>query len=321
MLRDYFNKIKNPFIFQGKMSYKHYFEGWYFKQVDTDSKTSLSLIFGISLNPKKPSSFIQVILKEIHQQIQTWFIEYPIEAFRVDQQPYTLHIDKSHFSLDEVHIDISTKDLMMKADLSYDDLHPLTHSFYSPNIMGPFAYLPMMQCSHGIVSMKHTVNGTAQINQVNLVFNQGRGYIEKDWGSSFPNRYVWVQANHFELEDVGFMLSVASIPVAMLSFEGIIAQVSTNNKVYRIATYYGAKKQSLKMIENGFELAIKQGHLTLKVIAKYEDRVALKSPRLGEMSSTIKEGLGGIVEIELLDKKQTLLKLKSAYSGIEVEAY
>jgi tocopherol cyclase len=321
MLKDYLNKIKHPFIFQGKMSYKKYFEGWYFKQVDTDSKTSLSLIFGISLNPKKPSSFIQVIVKEIHQPIQTWFIEYPIEAFRIDQEPYILHIAESYFSLNQVHIDISTKDLMMKADLNYDDLHSLTHSFYSPNIMGPFAYLPKMQCNHGVISMQHMVNGTAQINQVNLNFNQGKGYIEKDWGSSFPNRYVWVSANHFELEDVSFMLSVASIPVGMLSFEGIIAQVSTNSKIYRIATYYGAKKQSLKLIENGFELAIKQGHLTLKVNAQYEDRVDLKSPRLGEMSSTIKEGLGGTVEIELMDKKQTLLRLKSAYSGIEVEAY
>ncbi|MCK7537696.1 MAG: tocopherol cyclase family protein [Marinilabiliales bacterium] len=30
-------------------------------------------------------------------------------------------------------------------------------------------------------------------------FSGGRGYIEKDWGHSFPSAYVWMQSNHFQL--------------------------------------------------------------------------------------------------------------------------
>jgi len=321
MLKDYFNKIRNPFIFQGKMSYRHYFEGWYFKQVDTKTQTTLSIIFGLSLNPKHPSSFIQVILKEVNQSIKTWYIEYPIEAFKIDDEPYTLHIADSYFSLEGLHIDIKTSNLTMLADFRYTDLHPLSHSFYSPNIMGPFAYLARMQCNHGVVSMQHSVNGNAQVNELKLNFNQAKGYIEKDWGSSFPSRYLWVQANHFELEGVSIMLSVASIPFGLLNFEGIIAQINTPDKDYRFATYHGAKKQSFQAIENGFEVIIKQGHLSLKVVAHYDDRVALKSPRLGEMINTIKEGLGGQVELIITDHNKTLLSLRSAYSGIEIEAY
>ena len=43
-----------------------------------------------------------------------------------------------------------------------------------------------MECYHGIVSMDHTVNGLIEINNEKIDFSEGRGYIEKDWGRSFP---------------------------------------------------------------------------------------------------------------------------------------
>ena len=32
----------------------------------------------------------------------------------------------------------------------------------------------------------------------NLIFNNGAGYVEKDYGKSFPKGYVWVQTINFE---------------------------------------------------------------------------------------------------------------------------
>ena len=47
--------------------------------------------------------------------------------------------------------------------------------------MGYFAYIPKMECYHGIVSMNHMVNGVIRINDVDIDFNNGKGYVEKDW--------------------------------------------------------------------------------------------------------------------------------------------
>ncbi len=57
-----FEKIKNPILFQGHLKKRNYFEGWYYKQVTADQKTSLSFIPGVSLNKNDSHSFIQYIL-------------------------------------------------------------------------------------------------------------------------------------------------------------------------------------------------------------------------------------------------------------------
>lgn len=61
--------------------------------------------------------------------------------------------------------------------------------------MGPFAYLNGMACNHGIVSMKHQITGHMVIKGLDLYFKEDSGYIEKDWGRSFPKRYIWLQGN------------------------------------------------------------------------------------------------------------------------------
>ena len=52
--------------------------------------------------------------------------------------------------------------------------------------MGWYAYLPIMECYHGILSMDHELSGELIYNGDFLAFNKGRGYIEKDWGKNFP---------------------------------------------------------------------------------------------------------------------------------------
>ena len=57
-----FDKILKPEIFQGKLNLKNYFEGWYYKYLSEDTKTSLVFIPGISTNLSDPHAFIQVYI-------------------------------------------------------------------------------------------------------------------------------------------------------------------------------------------------------------------------------------------------------------------
>jgi len=101
--------------------------------------------------------------------------------------------------------------------------------------MGAFAYVPKMECNHGILSMHHTINGQVLFHKEassEIDFTKGRGYMEKDWGTSFPSSYLWVQANHFEDPDTAFMISVAHIPFGLFSFTGVIANLHYKGKEY-----------------------------------------------------------------------------------------
>lgn len=302
-----------PFLFQGSLAQANYFEGWYFKQVHAPSNRSISFIFGISTRDRH--AFIQIITSN---PLVTTYVRYPIESFEAQDNGY--RIGQSFFSPDRVVIDVADETIAVKGELSLAQLTPIHRNVYAPNIMGPFAYIPNMECNHGVVSMSHRVQGELQVNGESWVFDDQTGYIEKDWGRSFPSRYVWIQGNHFG-DSSAFMLSVADIPFLGLHFEGVICQLQLPDKPLRLATYTGAVCTGIKHTDDGFELTIKQGSTHLHVIAHVPQQGVLKSPSMGAMTQTIKEGLGGSIDLVLQRKGLPTLTLSSQHCGIEIEGY
>jgi hypothetical protein len=164
----------------------------------------------------------------------------------------------------------------------------------------------------------HTLSGSITVNGEVINFTGGKGYLEKDWGQSFPENYVWVQANHFLDEDVSFFFSYAKIPYLGLKFLGLICHLYLKGKHYRFATYNGGKVISETLGKTQVEYVLKKGDLRLKFIASVDAFASLPSPRLGEMNHAIKEGLSGVVSIWLIDKKDILYQGESRSAGIEI---
>jgi tocopherol cyclase len=63
---------------------------------------------------------------------------------------------------------------------------------------------------------------------------------------------------------------------------------------------------------------IKKGRYTLVVYATKDMSVDLPSPKDGVMNQTIKEGLSGVVEVKLYDKKALIYQGKGTSAGIEI---
>lgn len=315
-MKNYLSKIKHPFQIQGSLSKKNYFEGWYYKQVQLEKDKTISFIFGFSTGKQDPHSFIQVIQSN---PLSTAYYKFPLNAFEIDGESYA--IEKNRFNLHEIEIHLNQEDLVIDGLLRFTNHQILDHKVFMPNIMGPFAYVPNMECNHGVVSMNHDVDGTLIINHVSYSFKREKGYLEKDWGTSFPKRYIWIQGNHFNETKVSFMVSVADIPALGFSFEGIIAQLNLPGRRLRFATYNGTKRTFLRKTLDGFEFELKKGSRSLTVIAHVPVSGILKSPHLGSMNKTIKEGLGGNIELILKEKGQKELRFTSDHCGIEIEGY
>ena len=311
------NKIIRPFIEQGSITKNNYFEGWYFKQVNQALDKTISFIFGYSTNPQNPHSFIQII--KTHP-LQTTYISYPLELFQLFEDGY--QIQDCFFSPTKLELHINDDTIQCDGLLRFINQTELSSDNpYMPNIMGPFTYIPNMECNHGVVSMSHLVNGQLQINNETWSFNQDKGYIEKDWGTSFPKRYIWIQGNHFKDSNTSFMLSLAHIPFLGFSFEGLIAQLNTSNKNYRFATYTGTFRSKIIKNNTSFTFMIKRGFYRLKVVAIMDDRIDLVSPKNGLMQNTIKEGLGGNIKLSLYHFNRLILEDTSTNCGIEIEGY
>lgn len=162
--------------------------------------------------------------------------------------------------------------------IEYGSFTPL-----SASIMGPFHHLPL-QCKHEILSMSHTLTGQFRIHKQLIDFHGGTGYIEGDYGRSFPQKYMWLHCNDFS-SNLSIMVAVAHIPMVITSFAGCICAIVYNNKEYRLATYKG-----VTIIENrSSHLHLKQGHFDLSIHIKPSTSHPLKAPHLGEMNQVIYE--------------------------------
>lgn len=253
--------------------------------------------------------------------METHYFRYPLEAFKVNDKPFEVSIGENIFSEKEVQIKLRSDEKFIEGHLFYGEFSKISSTVLNPSIMGYFAYIPKMECNHGVISMDHRVNGNLQYGDEQLEFIDDGGYLEKDWGTSFPQKYIWIQANHFGKQGISLMCSVAKIPMFGFHFNGLIANLQYNGEEYRFATYNGSKVTQLSSHSGGVSLEITKRHLTLAIDAKIESTGSLKAPMKGSMSNTIKEGLGGTVSLTLKDNGKTIAQLTSQYAGIEVVGY
>lgn len=319
-------KIRNPIIFQGNIKDKEYFEGWYYKQISADEKTAISLIPGISLFADDIHSFIQYIyvsLDENNNKItKTGYIKYPLADFAFSDSPFMIRMADNVFTETSVSVKIKDHETNIEGTLRLGPFTQIKKSVLMPNIMGFFAYFPKMECSHGIISMNHMLQGILNINGTKTDFTNGKGYIEKDWGTSFPKKYIWIQCNNFKNGDTSVFCSVADIPFMKRNFSGYICVLVIGKKEYRFATYNNSKMKIEDLSEQKIILSLENRDAKLIIEAELNNTGDLIGPKLGKMQETVKEGLSGSVKISLSDKHNTLIYEDAGnLAGIEISSY
>lgn len=259
---------------------QNFFYGWYFK-CQSVSQT-LALIPAVHQAGKRRTCSLQAVTDD-----GCLAATFPGAAF--SRKGGRIVIGENHFGPDGVGLCVRTPELRVEGALYFRRLRPLKY-----DIMGPFAFVPFMECRHGVWSMRHEVRGRVEVNGKPFDFSRGVGYWEGDRGRSFPKEYAWTQCL---FKGGSLMLSVAEIPMAKMHFTGIIGVVLWKGREYRLATYLGAR---VVVNRNGM-LRIVQGDMVLDArmkrsgegLAKDGARKAewhpLKAPVGGDMTRTIHE--------------------------------
>jgi hypothetical protein len=192
--------------------------------------------------------------------------------------------------------------MKLSGQIDFSNVIRYPKSILAPGIMGWYSFIPFMECNHGIVSVNHDLKGGISINGNTIEFTGGKGYIEKDWGTSFPEAWIWIQSNNFKEHDTSFSFSIAKIPWLGRFFIGFIAFLYHNNKFYLFSTYNKSVVSEIKHDKAEIEITVsnRMNILNIKVIKNsFENLIA---PVSGEMSRTIKESVDSEVHLKLLDK-------------------
>ena len=308
-------RLMNPPAFQGTLKEKEYFEGWYLKNVSRDTGSVISFIPGISLSDSS-HSFIQVI-----DGISGWthYFEFTSGEFKPAMDKFEVRIGKNSFSMEGLKVDLFEEDIHVKGEIKFTDLSTFPKTFFSPGIMGWYTFVPRMECYHGVVSMNHSLTGMIDLNGQRKVFEGGKGYIEKDWGRSFPESWIWLQCNNFTRDDISFMLSIAKIPWFGRHFTGFLSFLRVGDTVHRFATYTGAKVLEMEFHEGELKVIIGDRKLQMIITANQRISGELAAPVLGTMDRRIKESIDSDVHIVMKDKNgKELLSSNGTRAGMEI---
>lgn len=308
--------MRNPELFQGENylnKSKNYFEGWYFKQINNDS--GIAFIPGISISNNEKYAFIQIIKKS-----SSYFIKYNINDFTYNYNPFCIKIGNNTFSKSSININIRDKkqNLNILGKIKYSNIKNISTNIFCPNIMGPFSYIPFMECNHSILSMKNKTHGLININNDIIDFNNGIGYIEKDWGYSFPQSYIWCQGNNFEKSNSSFMLAIADIPFKLFKFRGIICILIINNKEYKFTTYNNTKLIKYDINKKFLNITINKDNYTLNIASIYDSSNKLYAPIKGKMEKNIFESISSTITVTLKKDNNIIFSDTSTNCGLEI---
>ncbi len=311
-------KIWRPEAFQGSRKKSRYFEGWYFKLIDRPRKTVFAVIPGISIgkNGKDAHAFIQFIDAV---KGKTEYFRFAFKEFKADKNKFDIYIGDNHFSDKGMDLSLVNDHLRICGSLHFCRIEKYPKSLFSPGIMGPFSFIPNMECYHGIVNISHTVVGSLNINGTSLDLTDGEGYIEKDWGRSFPQSWIWLQANHFQETGTSFMFSIARIPWLKRSFPGFISFLKTSHGFYRFATYNGSKITHIKIEGDTIAVRLQSPAYILDFTANYKKGGILKAPKNGFMQREIEESITAEISLCLSDRKgNPIYSGTSRCAGMEI---
>lgn len=308
------NKLSNPPIFKESLNKKPYFESWYIKCLSDDFMSSIAFIPGIFLG-KDPHAFIQINMSNNKSE----YIRFPVEKISYEKDVFAVALGDNYFSDRGLRLNHEQNGISLQGDLVFNNMRRYSSHFLSPGIIGVFTHIPFLQSHHAIMSIRHEINGLLTINGQDLGFEKGCGYIEKNWGHSFPKSWLWMQANPFQDSEASFMLSIAKIPLMGIWFTGLVGFLNDGEKTYHFATHLGHGLAFLEENEGDVYIHIKGPKYHLRVYAEIGETATLIAPTKGQMDRNIKESLNSSLYVELSDKRHNIIFRDSAHiAGLKI---
>jgi hypothetical protein len=292
-----------------------YFEGWYYKMVSADETHRYAVIPGVILG-EEGHAFIQVL---DGTSGRSSYHTFPLSAFWASPTDFEVRIENNRFTNQTINLDIDSPEGRISGTLQFENPVPWPVRLSSPGIMGWYAWVPRMECYHGVLSFDHPLEGELSINGRRMDFTGGRGYIEKDWGQSFPAAWVWFQSNHFADPGTSITASVAIIPWLSNAFRGFIVGLWHDHHLYRFATYTRATIEKLAITDEYVDWTIVDRKHTLILSARRAEGGLLLGPTRLEMGKRVAETLNAEVDVRLLNKRGgVVFEGRGRHAGLEV---
>ena len=300
--------LRRPEAFHGTGVTSGFFEGWYVKLVSSDRSRRWAVIPGVFRGiggeggEARDESFVQVLDGVTGR---SWYHAHPVDAFHASAEGFDVQVAGSHFSPSGVTLDLPQ--LSGRIDFT-SPMEPWPVTWRSPGIMGWYGLMPFMECYHGVVSFGHGLAGSLRVEGEAASFDDGRGYLEKDWGRAFPAGYVWLHSNHVDVDpSASLVASVALIPWLRGTFRGFIVGLRHGGRLHRWATYNRSREAVLSIDDTHVHWTLDGPDGRLILSAERVRGGLLHAPLRTAMHQRVEETMDGRISIRHEDPRGRVL--------------
>lgn len=319
MIQRYIESVLHPERYHGHMLKPPFFEGWYYKLVDKTHRHRLAIIPGIFLSQDAENhhAFVQVL---DGMAGNATYHRYTASEFVAAKDRFEVQLGENRFNSTSVCLNIQDEQRHIQGEVTFGQLTPWEVTLASPGVMGPFAWIPNMECYHGVLSFDHNLQGGFLLNGAYIDFSGGKGYLEKDWGKGFPSGYVWMQSNHFATDRTSLETAIAIIPSGFgTSFRGMQCGFWHEGQLYKFTTYSGARLKHFRIQEHEVHITYTDRHHQLEINAERAEGTLLHAPIRTEMHRRVNETLKAKIHVKLSNRHgNTLFEGEGINAGLEV---
>ena len=299
-----------PASFHGHGREPPFFEGWYLKLIDRAQSRPIAIIPGVyfASDPSQSHAFVQVF---DGARQRAWLARYEVDEFWAHDRDCEARIGPNRLRLGEpdgqLELDIDLPDLRLTGAVTMQGLQGWPVRWWSPGVMGFFGWIPILECYHGVIGFDHALDGELTLDGESVDFQGGRGYVEKDWGMSFPSSWIWCQSNHFGGPDedparVCLSASIAEIPNLGRTFVGFIVGLWIDGTLHAFTTHHLSRVEELACTEQRVRWVMSNRRHRLELEIHRAPPTILPGPTIEGMVRDVHETLMAEVSVRLSER-------------------
>lgn len=301
--------VRHPEAFHGDGVTGGYFEGWYLKLVTADLRQRWAVIPGVFRGDGSAGATDEAFVQVLDGLTgRSWYHRFQADDFHARDDRFDVHVGTNRFDASGLTLDLP----QLRGRLDFTSpLRPYPVTLRRPGIMGPYGYIPFMECFHGIVSFGHDLGGELDVEGTTRSFTGGRGYSEKDWGRAFPSGYVWAASNHLTdasgpVSHGSLVASCAIIPGLGRTFRGSIVALQVGDRLSTWASWNGSRDDLLLIDDDRVHWRMSGPDGVLRLTAERVRGGLLHAPLRSAMHQRVEETLDATIQLRHVDQEGNL---------------
>ena len=184
----------------------------------------------------------------------------------------------------------------LRIDLYLNSTHPF-RTF--KNSMGYTYFIPNLPCYHSVLNTAQSVSGEIQHQGVCYILDHEMGYLEKNWGTTFPESYFWVHAIDPNNPAISLLFSRAKIVWLGKTYIKHVGYLCFDGQQIELRELKNFSVSNSNLGPENRIIQIRSASAQLDLALEYGREVLFKGPKDGALSRIIQHQTDASIKVSL----------------------